>query len=77
MNRKFCAVLCAAVLMSAGCMDCGKIAKQLKDDPAIVVLTVGTPWGVQKMVRVGGQTNSVSVDPDGTVTIIAHEAPKK
>lgn len=77
MNRKFCAVLCAAVLMSAGCMDCGKIAKQLKDDPAIVWLQVGTPWGVQKMVRVGGQTNSVSVDPDGTVTIIAHEAPKK
>jgi hypothetical protein len=47
----------------------GKLARELKNDPAIVAVKAVTPWGNASLVRVGGQTNSVSVSPDGTVTI--------
>lgn len=56
-------------LVGAGCSSLSSVAKQLKDDPAIVVVNVGSPWGQQKLVRIGGTTNSVAVSPDGTVTI--------
>jgi hypothetical protein len=63
-------LLCAAVVgLVTGCANYGKISEHLKGDAAIVVLQVGSPWGVQKLTRVGGQTNSVAVSPDGTVSI--------
>lgn len=62
-------VTIALIPLITGCANYGKLTANLKDDPAIVVLNVGTPWGVQKLVRVGGQTNGVEVSPDGTVKI--------
>lgn len=46
-----------------------KLAKELKNDPATITIRMGTPWGNQSLTRVGGQTNSVEVAPDGTVRI--------
>jgi hypothetical protein len=65
------AALVAAVLVLAagGCTGLSGVARELKDDPAIVVVNVGSPWGQQKLVRIGGTTNAVSVSPDGTVSI--------
>ena len=57
--------------MLIGCTSYGNITKNLAKDGAIVVANVGTPWGVQKVVRIGGTTNSVVVSPDGTVSINA------
>lgn len=65
-----CAALC-------GCTSSGNFAKTFKalgEDPAIVSAVLGTPWGVQRFVRIGGTTNSVMVSPDGTVTVNAHPA---
>jgi len=61
--------LSALVALSTGCAGMGTVSRNLKDDGAIVILEMGTPWGNQKLVRIGGQTNSVTVSPDGTVTI--------
>jgi hypothetical protein len=52
-----------------GCANYGKLSANLKDDPAIIILNVGTPWGNQKMVRIGGQSNYVSITPEGVVNI--------
>lgn len=57
------------VVAGLGCTGFGNVAKSLKDDPAIVILNVGTPWGIQKLVRVGGQSNEVTVTIDGEIKI--------
>lgn len=43
--------------------------KELGDDPAIVVGSINTVYGTAKLVRIGVTTNSVTVNPDGTVTV--------
>lgn len=66
----FAALLSLPLL--SGCASFSQVAEQLKDDPAIVSMRLGTPWGVQNFVRVGGQSNNtVTVSPDGTVKIEA------
>lgn len=62
-------LLAIMALPMAGCTSLTGLAKELKDDPAIIVVRIGSPWGAQSLTRIGGQTNSVSVAPDGTVTI--------
>lgn len=65
------------IITLTGCAHFGaqvaQINKSLANDPATVSWTtdIGTPWGVQhsKLVRVGNLTNSVSIAPDGTVTV--------
>ena len=47
----------------------GSIAQQLKDDPAIVQFDIVTIYGTAKFKRIGSNTNSVTVDPDGTMRI--------
>lgn len=67
------------VTLASGCATGGTglagIAAQLKDDPAILVVRgkAGTPWGEinNNFTRIGGTTNSVTIAPDGTVTINA------
>lgn len=63
--------------MLSGCAHFGtelaQVNKALAGDTATVVVNLGltTPWGSQtvKMTRVGGQTNSVTVSPEGVVQI--------
>lgn len=62
-------VLSAAIALLSGCVSMSKLAKELKNDPAIVTVRMGTPWGNQLLNRIGGTTNSVDVLPDGTVRI--------
>lgn len=62
-------VLAAVLTLLSGCSSLSKLARELKDDPAIVVVRVGSPWGIQSLTRIGGQTNSVEVMLDGTVRI--------
>lgn len=45
------------------------LVRALSKDPATVSATIVTPWGTARLVRVGGQTNNVSVTPDGSVSI--------
>ena len=66
--KKIIAISAIAILLS-GCVSMTKLAKALKDDPAIVTVRMGTPWGNQLLNRIGGTTNSVDVLPDGTVRI--------
>lgn len=61
--------LLSILSICAGCYTPGSVVRQLKGDAAIVILEIGTPWGVQKVRRIGGTTNSVTISPDGTVTI--------
>ena len=63
------AVSLAGALLLTGCTSFPSTLQALKDDPATVVLNVGTVYGTLKLVRIGGVTNNVSVAPDGTVTI--------
>lgn len=63
------AVTTALLTLLPGCVSMSKLAKQLKDDPAIVTVRMGTPWGNQQLNRIGGTTNTVLVAPDGAVTI--------
>lgn len=61
----------------SGCAHFGtelaQVNKALAGDAATVVVNLGltTPWGSQtvKMTRIGGQTNSVTVSPEGVVQI--------
>lgn len=63
--------LCALGVLVSGCSTAGiaRIAEQLKDDPAIVNAKVVTIYGTAHLTRIGGQTNTVSVSPDGTITV--------
>lgn len=59
------------VSTGAGCAGMGSIAHALAKDQASFVLRMGTPWGNQQITRIGGQTNSVVVSPDGSISINA------
>jgi hypothetical protein len=51
-----------------GCASYGNVSKNLADDGAIVKAKIGTPWGLQDILRIGENTNNaVMVMPDGTV----------
>lgn len=67
-NLALLALLLPAVV---GCStsNLSKLVGQLKNDPAIVAAKVTTIYGTAQLTRVGGQTNSVNVSPDGTITI--------
>jgi hypothetical protein len=59
-------------LLFCGCSSTNitKLTAALAKDPAIVSSRVTTLYGTVSFVRVGGGwTNSVSVSPDGTVTV--------
>jgi len=46
-----------------------KVMNSLAKDPAIVSGSVQTVYGTARFTRIGGTTNSVTVSPDGTVTV--------
>jgi hypothetical protein len=46
-----------------------KLTQALAKDPAIVVVKIGSVYGTLSFVRVGSQTNGVTVSPDGSVSI--------
>lgn len=58
--------------LATGCASADKlatIANELKDNPAIISAKVNTLYGNATLIRVGNNTNSVTISPDGTVTI--------
>ncbi|HYG23368.1 MAG TPA: hypothetical protein VEH04_11345 [Verrucomicrobiae bacterium] len=63
--------LASMLTLSTGCRSAGlvSLAEHLKDDPAIVSAQISSVYGTVKFTRVGGQTNSVTVSPDGTITV--------
>jgi len=50
-------------------MNLAKNIQALGKDPAIVVGNIATVYGTGKFIRVGVTTNSVTVQPDGTVIV--------
>ena len=63
--------LLALLLPAVGCStaNLSKLVGQLKNDPAIVAAKVTSLYGTAQLTRVGGSTNSVTVSPDGTISI--------
>jgi len=59
------------VMGLSGCAagSAAKFAKALGNDKAIFVINAGTPYGTQKIVRIGDTTNSVVVTPEGQVSV--------
>jgi hypothetical protein len=59
------------LLFTFGCTGMSGVVKQLKNDPATVVVHVNTIYGTLSFQRVGvlrtNQTETVS--PDGTITV--------
>lgn len=62
-------IVLAGLTLLSGCVSMTNLVEKLKDDPAIVAVRMGTPWGTQILTRIGGTTNAVDVLPDGTVRI--------
>lgn len=76
-DHRILGILLVGVLcLGTGCANGGAMLRALAKDPATVVVRVGTPWGMQQFTRIGGVTNTVSVSPDGAVTIVP-VVPKK
>lgn len=46
-----------------------KLTESLAKDPAIVVVKIGSVYGTVSLIRIGSQTNGVTVSPDGSVTV--------
>lgn len=67
--KPFLALTLLSLPLLSGCAGLSDLATQLKGDEAIVVTSINTVYGTAKLTRVGGGTNSVTVSPDGTVTI--------
>lgn len=69
----FLVMLAALVLAlcSGGCASTNitELTKALANDPAIVVVKVGTVYGTVNFTRVGATTNGMTISPDGTVAI--------
>ena len=62
--------MCAALAcLVSGCAGYGMISKNLGDDGAILVIDSKSIYGQNKLTRVGETTNSVVIDPDGTIII--------
>lgn len=59
------------LLVLTGCSttNISKLTQALSKDPAIVSVKVSSVYGTVNVVRVGTTTNSVTVSPDGTVTV--------
>lgn len=56
-------------LMGCSTANLSRLVGQLKNDPAIVAAKVTSIYGTAQLTRVGGSTNSVTVSPDGTISI--------
>jgi len=73
MKLKYLKSLILLTLVSAsGCSstNISKLAAQLKNDPATVNMSVQSVYGTIKFTRTNPGTNStVTVSPDGTVTV--------
>ena len=59
------------IIATSGCSSTNitKLATALAKDQAVVSMNVSSVYGTVKFVRIGGSTNSVTVNPDGTVTV--------
>lgn len=68
LSRSFALPVLICALCS-GCAGYGSLSRNLAKDGAIVRAEIGTPWGVQKILRIGSTTNAVLIGPDGTVVI--------
>ena len=62
-------ILSLSLLLSSGCAQYGTVSKHLAENGAVVKMKIGTPWGVQDIVRVGTTTNKITITPDGTIKI--------
>jgi len=71
MKRTMILLGAVAALSLTGCATQNLAAslKALGEDPAIVVGKVTSVYGTFGIIRIGGTTNSVTVSPDGTVTV--------
>lgn len=61
-------VLSVIVALSIGCTGLAGVAKQLKDDSALVTVQVKTLYGSGYMVRDGRANGSTTVSMDGALT---------
>lgn len=63
--------MAALLAMITGCSSTNitKLINAAGKDSAVVSGTVTSVYGTVKFVRVGPTTNSVTVSPDGTVTV--------
>lgn len=70
-TKRITILFALATLALAGCSttNISELTKALAQDPAIVVVNVGSVYGTVKFTRVGAVTNGMSISPDGTVTI--------
>lgn len=67
--KKKILVLVPLLLLTGGCAQYGTVSRELAKNGAIVKMKIGTPWGVQDIIRVGTTTNKVEIRPDGTIII--------
>jgi len=63
--------LMAAALLLTGCSstNISKLVNAMSTNSSIVVGKVSSIYGTATLIRIGGTTNSVTVSPDGTVTV--------
>lgn len=57
------------VALFSGCAGYGSISRALAKNGAIARMEMSSPWGPQKFLRVGTTTNTVMIEPDGTVWV--------
>lgn len=59
------------ILLTAGCSttNISELTKALANDPAIVVVKVGSVYGTVNFARVGSVTNGMTISPDGTISV--------
>lgn len=70
MKTKTLIIVSLLALCATGCTpNLAKFAKELSKDPAIVNAHVQTVYGTVKFTRIGVTTNSITINPDGTVTV--------
>jgi hypothetical protein len=67
----------ALCLLTTGCVGYGNVTRNLSQDGAIVVAEIGSPWGVQKITRIGATSNTVLVEKDGRVIINPNGPPER
>lgn len=65
-------LIAIAVLPLTGCVQMGALTKELGKDNATVVGNINTIYGTGKVIRTNPRDGqSVTISPDGTVTITA------
>ena len=72
MKKFILALSVIPLLLTSACTgmnSVGALATQLKDDPAIVQFDLVSVYGTIKFKRIGSNTNSVTLDSDGTMRI--------